>query len=222
VAPRSFRYIRKAAFDETVNATMYLRKIYSIPTRLTRKGWARRKHAHSWLYSSNVLKDWAKSYRLYKNHNKSVLNQLVTSDSYVAFNLVSLSNSLPCLHKGSEDFTTASFTRRILKYFGNYSALNPRLRAIAHFGALNLVFISCAPETATPELLEPKKFLLPLLTDSVSEFADIDTTPQDEQLCSTTDISELLHTLFDIWIMHLKSVYAVLTLLSRSHYTSDR
>jgi len=218
LTPTNFRYMRKAAFDVTVNSTMYLRKTYSIPTRLTRKRWARRKHIHNWLYSANVLKDWAKSYRFYKNHNKSVLNQFFTPSSFIAFNLVSLTNSLPCLHKGSENVVTASFTRRILKYFSNYSSLNPRLRALAQLKYLNFSFMSIILTPDTAHLLEPSKFLFPVLTDHSNTLSTLSTATHSEPAAPATEITKLLNLVFRAWNLQAVSIYRSLVQLSLTRF----
>lgn len=210
LAPRDFRYMRKAAFDTTVNATMYLRKTYSIPTRLTRKRWARRKHIHNWLYSANVLKDWAQCYRFHKNHNKSVLNQFFTPNAFIAFNLVSLTNSLPCLHKGSENVVTASFTRRILKYFSNYSSLNPRLRALAQLKYLNVSFMSIILTHDAYSPLEPSKFLFPVLSDHSTSLSSI----HPESTVSNAATNKILSLIFRAWNSQFVAIYRSLVYLS--------
>ena len=161
-----FRLVRKGAFDLTINSTMYLRKTYALSTKITRHRWARRKHLYSWISLSNVLKDWAKTYRFYRKYNKFISNQYFTKHTLISFNLVSSLNSIPCLHKGSEDVVAAPVTRRTLRYF-NYLA-NPRLRFLINNKHLARVLISYDAKYLDLGSSETQASFVPLYVDTVT------------------------------------------------------
>lgn len=138
--PSSYTEMRRAAFDETINTTMYLRKTYAVSSRLTRRQWARRRHLNGWLAHSNVLKRWAQTYRFHRNHNKFIYSQHFTKTSVLAFDLVRSKNSIPCLFKGAESVITSSVTRKILRYFNTYR--NARMQSLRQFKHLLLLSVS--------------------------------------------------------------------------------
>ena len=162
------RAVQKASFDANMNTLMYLKKRYSFPTKITRKQWARRKHIHNWITYLNVLKDWAKSYRLYRNHNKVVYYQFFTKNTFLAFNLVAARNSIPALNKGSEDVFTGTYTRRILSRFKVYS--NPRLRFLERFASSHVlpssIYVPDAYSNQPTTFFENNTAVIPLLTDN--------------------------------------------------------
>ena len=165
----SSRAMQKATVDVNMNTLMYLKKKYTPATRLTRKRWARRKHIHNWIPNLNVLRDWARSYRFYKNHNKLVYNQFFTKHSFLAFNIIGARNSIPALHKGSENLIAGSYTQRLLKYFSAYS--NPRLAFFRSFKNSRLLTVSCYSQSelsADSTFFEINSPALPLFTDKLT------------------------------------------------------
>lgn len=158
--------MQKAKFDTTINTTMYLKKLYSPATRLTRKQWARRKHTHNWLAHSNVLKDWACSYRFHKNYTKLVHQQFFTKNSFLAFNVVAAQNSIPALCGGSASLLTGTFTRRILKYFQLQA--NPRFAFLRFFKNARMLAVSYYAKEDNYLSIKDNLSVVPLFTDSLT------------------------------------------------------
>ncbi len=168
----SFGGMRHAAFDATITATMYLRKSYSIPTKLTRRRWSRRKHIYGWLPLANIVKDWAHAYRFYRNYNKAVFNQHLTRNSFLAFSLISVKNSIPCLHKNSELLVVGTFSNRILKYFSHF--MNPRIRLLRLFSNINPSVVSYDPKYSLLSDINDYTFVKPLLNHQVTTTEHLD------------------------------------------------
>ncbi len=166
IGDASFGGMRHAAFDATITATMYLRKSYSVPTKLTRRRWARRKHIYGWLPLANIVKDWAHAYRFYRNYNKVVFNQHLTRNSFIAFSLISVKNSIPCLHKNSELLVVGTFSSKILRYFTHF--MNPRIRLLRLFGNINPSIVSYDPKYSPLAEVNDYTFVTPLLGHQVT------------------------------------------------------
>jgi hypothetical protein len=128
---------------------------------------------------ANILKDWARGYRFYRNHGNLVFNQYFTKNSFLAFNLVSALNSIPCLHKGSRDVITGSTTRRVLNYFRHFS--NSRLgflRSIRHSAILS---VSYDPNHLNTADFETRAALVPLMADNLDHVLPLSLAPSGEK-----------------------------------------
>ena len=117
-----FTRVANAAFDANVNSSMYLRRVYTSETSLRRRQWARRRHFSNWLPLSNVLKDWAVSYRFYRNYARFAINQHFSNSSLIAFNLVASLNTSPALVRGAENVVVGRVSRRWVTYFSRFNA----------------------------------------------------------------------------------------------------
>jgi hypothetical protein len=212
----SSRAMQKATVDVNMNTLMYLKKKYTPATRLTRKRWARRKHIHNWIPNLNVLRDWAKSYRFYKNHNKLVYNQFFTKHSFLAFNLIGARNSIPALHKGSENLITGSYTRRLLKYFSAYS--NPRLAFFQSFKNSRLLTVSCYSQPESPldvTFFETNSSALPLFTDKLTAALPYETqrNPTDSPISYQVALFDLTFAVFKTQLLALYKTLVMLTFI---------
>lgn len=206
--PKSFLSIKQATFDNTMNSTMYLRKNYTLSTRITRQRWARRKHLYGWLALANILKDWAHMYRFYRNYNKVLLNQFLTKSSFVAFNLLSVKNAIPCTYKDSETFLVGTFTRRILNYFKGFN--NPRLNFFLSFKNVNLSVVSYLNPVPRQLPLNNYPFLIPLLPDELKTYE----IRLNNQLTRVEVFSSLLETVFRLIRNKVIYAYKLLVLLA--------
>ena len=203
-----FRNMRRAAFNVTINTTMYLRKSYSHPTSLTRRRWSRRKHFYGWLHLANIIKDWAHTYRFYRNYNKATINQYLTPNSFLAFNLISAKNSIPGAHKNSELLVISTFSRKVLRYF-NYLS-NPRFRLFASFKNVNLSVVSYNPLYSTLENIIDYPFVTPLVQHTIKETSLLG----DKPAISRLPFSPLMDALSKQVYLTTKLVYRVLVLLT--------
>lgn len=206
----SFGGMRHAAFDATITATMYLRKSYSVPTRLTRRRWARRKHIYGWLPLANIVKDWAHAYRFYRNYNKVVFNQHLTRNSFLAFSLISVKNSIPCLHKNSELLLVGTFSNKILRYFNHF--LNPRIRLLRLFGNINPSIVSYDPKYSPLSEIGDYNFITPLLEHQVTDTGQLDLDANG----SNQPMRLILPLIQKISFKGVYTLYRLLTLLTLS------
>ena len=209
------RAVQKASLDANMNTLMYLKKRYSLPTKITRKQWARRKHLHNWITHLNVLKDWAKSYRLYRNHNKVIYYQFFTKNTFLVFNLVAARNSIPARNKGSEDLVAGTYTRRILNRFAGYC--NPRLKFLGRFASSHVLPTSAyAPNptlTSSINFFENNTAVTPLLTDHLDFTSHWETSSSDLEV-STSSLRNLLGVYNTLVSSQLLSTYKLLVLLT--------
>lgn len=207
-----FERHRQATFGVTIKATMYYRKPYSVPTALTRSRWARRRHLNGWLVMANVLKDWAQSYRFHKNYTKATLRQNFTKSSFIAFNLVSLRNSIPCLHKGSEDILMSSAPRRILRYFA--TAGSPRMRNLLSFKNSNLAFMSTKSQYWDVEKEIENNYSLPFFTDGITSMSHPTFAQPSTTAASLSVLTTIFAVQFTATLKTLEFIYRTLTLLT--------
>ena len=201
----------KSFFDVNTNSTMYLRKLYTLSTRLTRKQWSRRKHIFNLLPISNILKDWSRSYRFYRNCNKLVLMQFFTKNTFLAFNLTGLRNVFPGLHKGSGHFLTGSFSKKMGAYYSRFP--QNRFISVQSLRNTNTLYVSYLNNFTPAGISESPNFfrslaVTPLLNASlpVSDFS----TPgklNDASIKTTTKI------LKEVWIQKIILFYKLNTLL---------
>lgn len=203
---------RVALFDVAIDTTMYLRKEYQFSTKITRHRWARRKHMYDWLPLANILKDWAKIYRFYRKYNKFVFNQYFTKTSLISFNLVTSMNSIPCLHKGTEDVVAATTTRKVLRYFNHFQ--NPRLKFLLSNKHLARMVLSYDARYSNLSKWDEKSPFTPLLKDHIKTFlpyrsVDVVKTSQAKSILLTT-----LAWPFVNHLLTLKSLYKIIVLLS--------
>lgn len=204
----------KATVDVNMNTLMYLKKRYTPATKLTRKQWARRKHVHNWLAPMNVLKNWAKVYRFHRNHSKVVYYQFFTTNSFVAFNLVSAQSSIPSLYKGSEDLITGMYTKRLLRLFQQYS--NPRISFLYSTKYARVALISCyfnsnADNSATT--FEINRSIVPLFTDHITYAAhwSFSSSPLPETIST---VLQLFNDIFRLFLSNVLGLYRVCLLTS--------
>ena len=203
---------RQAAFGVTVKATMYFRKPYSPYTVLSRRRWSRRKHLFGWLPLSNVIKTWAQTYRFQRNYLKSVARTHFSKYSFLAFNTISLRNSLPSKHQGSEAVVVTSATRKILNYFSTFS--NPRLRSLISFKNINLATVSFPNPSLRFDETTASTSLVVLAQDDVKSFSNCTSVPTNQSLAHAPLVQSLVNLPFLAVVSKLKFVYRILTLLA--------
>lgn len=206
----------KSFFDVNTNATMYLRKLYTLSTKLTRKQWSRRKHISNLLPISNVLKNWSRSYRFYRNCNKLVLMQFFTKNTFLAFNLTGLRNVFPGLHKGSGHFLTGSFSKKMGAYYARFP--QNRFTTLQLLRNSNTLYVSHMNESTPIEAFESPNFfrpvaVTPLLHESlpVSDFS----TSRSLNHAAVVTTSKALKK---VWLQKVILFYKLTVLLQlRSH-----
>ena len=210
-----FKITRRVAFSTTMNTSMYLRKLYTPATTLIRRRWSRRRHLHNWLATTNILKDWARGYRFYRNYNNFVFNQHFTKNSFLAFNLVSAFNSIPCLHKGSLDVITGSVTRRVLSYFNHFS--NPRLKFLRFMKYSAILSVSYDPNHLDLSDFESHAALVPLVVDNLGSVLPLNLSPVGDNVPEIFQINDLFNSIFATWLLNLRALYqtSILLLLMR-------
>ena len=207
----SFRAPRRGAFNTTMNTTMYLKRFYKPDTRITRNQWARRKHITNWLSYSNVLRDWAASYRFHRNHGKLTYFHFFTNSTFLAFNVVSATGSVPALGGGSEHLITGSFTRQLFQYFT--AASNPRLRFLSRYRSTRLLATSTYGTLEPSPLVHENPAVVPLLFDNFKELVPYDPDESSTELTLTVYKSLLLLPL-NLILSHITQLYQTCVLLT--------
>jgi len=215
VQPSAFRNAKNVAFSVTMNTSMYLKKIYTPATTLVRRKWSRRRHLHNWLAITNVMKDWARGYRFYRNYNNFVFNQYFTRNSFIAFNLVSAKNSIPCLHAGSEDVLAASVTRRVLKYFS--WASNTRLRFLTSIKHSAILLVSYDSLHSKFEDFTNHYALVPLIPDPLSQVIPLELVNSNDAEQELNLLTGTFDLIFHTWLVNLKLIYHTMILLILTH-----
>jgi hypothetical protein len=209
------KIVLRASFDINMNTTMYLRRLYAVSTKLPRRRWARRKHVHSWVHLTNILRNWASTYRFYRNLNKSIFTQHFFKNTLIAFNLVSHRNSLPCLYNGAELVVTSKITKRVLRYYEWCS--NPKLTLFRTYKYASLALMSYNPAYNPSTLWEPNMYLTPLVQSHV-DHAELNDSVSDVALSTRTTahlvFTNLLSLAFRIYLLSLKLLYKNLVMLS--------
>ena len=206
--------MHQASFDVTINTTMYLRKSYAYSSKLRRRRLSRRRHLFGWLPLANVVKDWAHAYRFYRNYNKALLNQHLTRNSFIAFSLISVTNSLPCLHQNSELLIAGTFTRRVINYFNHFK--NPRFLFFASYRNISPSVISFVPKYSPLKDIQEYKFVKPLLDYDMSVTAPL-LTDHKEIYHSQTNLLRFLHRNNS---SSVKLLYQILVLLTLKRCTN--
>ena len=208
------RSIPKASVDANLNTLMYLKKRYALATKLTRRQWARRKHLHNWIAPLNVLKDWAKSYRFYRNVSKLIYFQFFTKNSFIAFNLVSARHSIPALYKGSELILTGSYSKRVLRLFNIYP--NSRCIFFSSFSYTRILTISLHSSMSSNQISDffsSQSSVVPLYYDTLTSL-----TPWDTVTTSATSLRNLFSLLtlthFNFFLSQVLTLYKSLILLT--------
>lgn len=211
----SLRNGRLGAFDSTFRSVTYWRKPFFFSTKLLRRRWTRRKHLYSWLAISNVIKDWALTYRFQRNFLKSVFYQHVSTNSFFAFNLLSAKNSIPALHKGSELVVLSSSTRRILTYFTRFT--NTRIRFLLSLKNWNFGLLSYRSNYWNFNYEERNSYVTPISLDSFNSVFHFYQT-------SLTKVNESTQIIYKLWrstqhstLNLVKSIYKMLNLLLLIH-----
>ena len=147
-------------------------------------------------------------YRFYRNYNKVLLNQFLTKSSFVAFNLLSVKNTIPCNYKGAEDFLVGTFSRKILTYFIKFN--NPRLKFFLFFKNVNLSVVSYISSVSSqlPSVNYP--FLIPLIPDELRTYE----IRSNSQITRTTAFLNLLETVSKLTFNKVIIFYKIIILLS--------
>ena len=208
----NYRIAEKSFFDVSINSTMYLRKHFALSTRLTRKQWARRKRLHNWVAVSNVLKDWSRSYRFYRNHSKLALNQFLTRTSLIAFNVTGLRNVFPGLYRGSGEFLTGTYTRKLHNYFSSYP--NSRFSNLKNLKSANVIFVSCFLPPREPEEFLSTGFLLALSSVRYTGNSFIRSPALPDSSCVPAQTESFTSLLASIWAYFPAVYYLLFNLLA--------
>ena len=203
---------RQSTFSVTVKATMYFRKPYSVPTVLSRRRWARRKHLYSWLPLSNIIKSWAQTYRFMRNYLKAVMRSHLFKSSFIAFNLVSLKNIAPSAHKGLETIVLSSAARKTLRYFS--TKLSPRMTSLLHFKNANIAFLSLNSELPDVSQHFDTGYTVPLLVDDINYKSDVSYLPPSFNTHSIIQTQHMLTRALYNCFRSVSSLYRVLVLMT--------
>lgn len=117
VQNRDIIKVTYSSADTILNTIMYLRRDFPVASQSFRKRWSRRKHFNQFLFLSNIMINWAKEYRFYKNYNRMLQNQFIFSNTYLAINLIPLKNSKLLPNKNEVNAIGSGLTYRIIKFF---------------------------------------------------------------------------------------------------------
>ena len=125
-------------------------------------------------------------------------------------------NSIPSLHKGSEDVVASTYTKRILNYFKMYS--NPRLRFFLSFKYARPLQIACYPNPTfstfnVPLYFESSKAVVPCLTDNVRSLTPLNDDENEIDLKPDLRL-DLFRLMTQYFYSTLASVYKILVVLT--------
>ena len=128
--------------DHLMNTFMWLHN-QEFPTTsyVFRTSWARRRHAHNWLYITNIMITWAREYRFYRNYNRAIGYQFFTKNSYLAANIVSLRTQLSTRSRSDSLAINSSLNNKVITYFIK-RMYSTRLNFLLSFPALTLNYAS--------------------------------------------------------------------------------
>lgn len=203
---------QQAAFGVTVRATMYFKGTYTVPSKLTRGRWARRRHIYGWLHLSNILKSWSQIYRFNRAHLKGSLRQHVTPLNFLAFNAVTVQNSIPSRHAGSNNIVVSTLPKRVIRYFSKYNVT--RSLFLLKLKNFNISYVSVPHATQDISMYTDNKFAPVLVSDNVSYLSQ----PNKVKSLWPSSLLELSNRLSQLTFLHtlplLVSMYRVLTLLT--------
>lgn len=136
------------------------------------------------------------------------MNQYLTPNSFLAFNLISAKNSIPGAHKNSELLVVSTFSRKVFKYFSYLT--HPRFRLFASFKNVNLSVVSYDPLYSTLEKIIDYPFITPLVQHTMRETNLLG----DRRSISQLPFSPLMGTLAKQVYSTTKLLYRVLVLLT--------
>ena len=119
ILPRHTTKISLAASEVVLNNIMFLRRTFPYLSASSRKNWMRRKHMNRTLFLSNVVINWAREYRFYKNYNRMLHYQFFFKNSYLAVNVVIQKSPYQDWNKYDTAAVGSAMPKRILKFFNN-------------------------------------------------------------------------------------------------------
>jgi hypothetical protein len=109
--------VEASAKDAILNVIMYLRCDFPFASKSFRKNWTRRKYANQRLFLTNVMINWAKEYRFYKNYNRMLHHQFLFKNTYLSINLIINKSYTSERTKYDVAVIGSSITRRIMDFF---------------------------------------------------------------------------------------------------------
>ena len=208
----SFDGKRQSTFSVTIKSTMYFRKPYSVPTVLSRRRWARRKHLYGWLPMSNIVKSWAQTYRFVRNYLRSVMRSNMFKSSFIAFNLVSLKNLSASSYKGLETILISSISRKTLRYFAN--RVSSRMSSLLHFKNANIALMSLPDVLPSVGRHAESNYVVPMLVDNINFQSDMNYLPSYLSLDRAPLILKTLNLISLNSFKLVKYIYRVSVLLT--------
>ena len=209
---KSYEGHQQAAFGVTVRATMYFKGTYTVPSKLTRGRWARRRHVYGWLHLSNILKSWSQIYRFNRTHLKGSLRQHVTPLNFLAFNAVTVQNSIPSRHVGSNNIAVSTLPKRVVRYFSKYNVA--RSLFLLKLKNFNISYVSIPNNTQDVSIYTDNKFAPVLVSDNVSYLSQPHISPNARSSSLLALNDRLSRLVFQHTLPIVVSMYRVLTLLT--------
>ena len=209
---KSYEGHQQAAFGVTVRATMYFKGTYTVPSKLTRGRWARRRHIYGWLHLSNILKSWSQIYRFNRAHLKGSLRQHVTPLNFLAFNAVTVQNSIPSRHTGSNNIVVSTLPKRVIRYFSKYNV--SRSLFLLKLKNFNISYVSIPNGTQDISTYTDNKFAPVLVADNVSYLSQAHNSLNSRASSLLVLNDRLSQLVFQHTLPSVVSIYRVLTLLT--------
>lgn len=187
-------------------ATTSYRKPIQRMTKLARRAWSRRKHAHNWLVYQNLLANWSQDYLFFRKYSRFTVALYLFKNSYLTYNLLVFKRTTMSTFLGSEDVIVSHLIRRVIRYS---SRLNP----------LNYTFFNTYRDNAwlyltTPNVVEESQVSSELSTDPIFLLH------QSSCYITNVDISEtiwprvLINSFFVNTSLKVVEVYKILILLT--------
>jgi hypothetical protein len=210
----NFQHVYESTFDFNVNSNMYLRKRFSPDTTLTRRKWARRKHLTSWLPLSIVMSDWSQAYRFNRQLLKSFYAYSLTKTAIISFSTLGFKNSLPSVHKNTENVVMSSISKKLITYF--QTSTPTYLRFFSTCRNANLTFLAFATNADLTSIENDSTVFIQLFVNSLDTF-----TPSTRNLKKVVTTASTLTKLFNLpnYLVSssLTPLYNTLVLLTRLH-----
>lgn len=148
------------------------------------------------------------------------MRQHFSPSTFIAFNVITVKNSIPCLHKGSESIVVSPLTKKILRYFSKFA--NPRIRFLLSLKNVNLSVISVPYSTEDFSPYLENSYSTLLFTDDVRQVSGMPLDPKEQISLSTQVFSSILSFYHLTTLRTVKSIYRTLTLLTLSQLHSRR
>jgi len=175
-------------------------------TKIKRRVYTRRKHLYNWSTYFNLLARWSADYRFRLKYLSALIEPNLFTYRYLTFNQTAISAKSYAFFKTTREFKAGVVTKAITSYTTNLARpgsfyLPTSFNSFLHLTTWKSTFWSSSDKTVLLGL----SFL-----NSNHTFYAIPSVPHD-----TTFLADFLRLPFTLYLVYLKTIYRLLTLLLR-------